>query len=367
MKDIMSRLNPGILQIKPYEPGKTVCEAKSERVGDDFIKMASNENPLGMSPRALAEIKNRAQEAFAYPEVTCRALREALSAKIGINPDRIIVGNGGDGIIYALALTLIAEGDEAIIPEITFPYYEIAVRAMRGRVVKTAMKGYELDLEKILEKINPHTKLIWVCNPNNPTGSVIARGEFMRFLEKVPDDVFVIHDEVYADFADKTDFPDTLPLVEAGRQNLFLIRSFSKIYGMAGVRVGYGVGWEQLVAAMYRVRPPFDISVLAQIAAVAALEDDEFYQATLAQNGEEKRFLCAALTRRGLPFAPTQTNFILIDVRRDGRSVVDALLERGVIVRPALGYNLPTHIRLTIGRRKENERFLKALDEALDR
>jgi histidinol-phosphate aminotransferase len=363
MKELSKRLNSGILKIKPYEPGKTVYEAQAGHEVTDFIKLASNENPFGMSPKALQAIRERAGEGFAYPEVSCREVRLALAGKLGIDAEQIIVGNGGDGIIYACAMSMIDEGDEAIIPEITFPYYEIAVQAMRGRVVTSRMKGFELDLDDIINKIGKKTKMIWLCNPNNPTGSVVGRTAFAEFLKKIPDDIFVIHDEVYADFAVACDFPDALALIKAGKENLFIIRSFSKIYGLAGVRVGFGAGSKELVRMMYRVRPPFDVSVLAQIATVAALGDDEFYRHTLEHNEREKKYLYQELGKRLLPYAPTATNFILIDVAADCRAIAQALLERGVIVRPAANYHLPRHIRLTIGTHEQNERFLKALDE----
>jgi histidinol-phosphate aminotransferase len=371
MKDLSRRLNPGILAIKPYEPGKTVSEAVleegTEKGAGDFVKLASNENPFGMSPRALEALKRRAAEGFAYPEVTCREARLALAEKIGVDPDAIIFGNGGDGLIYACAMSMIAEGDESIIPEVTFPYYEIAVRAMRGRVVFSRMKDLRIDLDDILSRLTKRTKMIWLANPNNPTGAVISRADFAAFLDKVPEDVFLIYDEVYADFADKSEIPEALAVLRDGRDNLFVIRSFSKIYGLAGVRIGYGVGAPALVNMMYRVRPPFDVSVLAQIAAVAALDDDEFYEKTIALNASEKRFLYAELDRRSLPYIPTSSNFILIDAGRANRELAAGLLRRGVIVRAPSHPFLKNRIRLTIGTRSQNERFLRALDQALGR
>jgi len=365
MKNLNRRLNPGILGIKPYEPGKTVSEAGRERGGVDFIKLASNENPFGMSPRALAAVRDRAAEGFAYPEVSCTEARFALAKKLDIDPECLLFGNGGDGLIYACALTMLAEGDEAIIPEVTFPYYEIAVRAMRGKVVPSRMENLHIDLQDILARITKRTKMIWLANPNNPTGAAIGRSAFESFAARVPEEVFLVYDEVYSDFADAGAVPDVLSSIRAGRENVFIIRSFSKIYGLAGVRVGYGIGAPALVNMMYRVRPPFDVSVLAQIAAVAALADDEFYRKTVEHNRREKKFLYAELDRRSLPYLPTSSNFMLIDAGRDNRSLAGALLERGVIVRAPPHPTLRTRIRVTIGTRAQNERFLSALDEAL--
>jgi histidinol-phosphate aminotransferase len=363
MKDISKRLNSGLLGIKAYTAGKTVYEAVQEKGGGDFLKMASNENPFGMSPRALQALVDRAAEGFAYPEVTCREARLALGKKIGVDPSCLMFGNGGDGLIYACALAMLDEGDEAIIPELTFDYYEITSRAMRAKVVRARMKNLEIDMDEILRRLTKKTKIIWLANPNNPTGAVIRKQAFADFLRNVPDEVFLVYDEVYADFADPSALPDVLSLIRAGRNNLFLIRSFSKIYGLAGVRIGYGVGAPELVNLMYRVRPPFDVSVLAQIAALAALEDKEFYARTLAHNEREKQFLYEELKRRSLAYLPTSANFILIDAGDDGRQLAEGLLERGVIVRTFEHPLLQTRFRLTIGTRRQNERFLQALDE----
>jgi len=367
MKDLARRLNPGLLAISPYEPGKTVYEAVTEGKGSsaDIIKMASNENPLGMSPAAREALVRRAAEGFAYPEVSCREARLALAEKLNINADNIILGNGGDGIIYACAMAMLDQGDEAVIPDLTFSYYEIAVRAMRGTVVRSPMNKLGIDLEDVLTRITPRTKMIWIANPNNPTGTMIGKEAFLEFYGRVPEDVFLIHDEVYADFADQAAFPDTLDLIRQGRDNLFLIRSFSKIYGLAGVRVGYGVGNAELIRMMYRVRPPFDVSVLAQIAAVAAVEDETFYQKTLELNRREKDFLLTELSRRKLTPVPTATNFILVGVGRPGRALTERLLERGVIVRSPSHPLVRDYIRVTIGTHEQNVRFLKALDEVL--
>ncbi|RPJ06365.1 MAG: histidinol-phosphate transaminase [Spirochaetaceae bacterium] len=363
MKDIEKRINRGLLEIKPYEPGKTVYEVAQERGISDIIKLASNENPYGMSGAAKKALGEHAAEGFAYPEVTTARFRNELAKQTGLDPDMIITGNGGDGIIYALAMTLLNEGDEAIIPEITFPYYEIAVKAMRGTIVRSAMKDLAIDTDDILAKITHGTKMIWLANPNNPTGLYITGSAFMEFLRKVPDNVFVIHDEVYADFAGKSVFPDTIPLLMKGRENLFIIRSFSKVYGLAGVRLGWGAGDKDLVKMMYRVRPPFDVSVLAEIAGLAALTDRDFYSRTIALTNEEKMYYYKELEKRKLKFLPSQTNFVLIDANIDSRRLADELAGKGVIVRPCAGYGLATYIRVTVGTRNQNERFFRALDE----
>ncbi|MEJ2664959.1 MAG: histidinol-phosphate transaminase, partial [Spirochaetia bacterium] len=363
--EIEKRVNPGIDSIKPYEPGKSVFEADLEQRGVDFIKMASNENPLGVSPKALAAIKENAHLCYAYPEVSCARLRTALAKEFDLPPDMFIVGNGADGIIYALGLALVNQDDEAVIPGITFPYYEIVVRAMRGRVVQSAMRGFAIDLDDILARLTPKTKLIWISNPNNPTGCLIPRDEFARFYEQVPDNVFVVHDEVYADFAPPEQMPDTRALLKQGRANLVLMRSFSKIYGLAGIRLGFGMADPELIKILYKVRPPFDVSVLAEIAGCAALCDREFYAETLNVNTRGKAYLYGELQALGLDYIPSATNFIVLDTKRDCRVVARQLQQKGIIIRPADTYGMPTCIRVTIGSEKQNRRFVDALKQVL--
>jgi histidinol-phosphate aminotransferase len=358
-------VNPGIQSIKPYEPGKSVFEAKREQKNIEFIKMASNENPLGMSPMALKAIKAHAPSAYAYPEVSCAELRAALAERFELSPEMFIVGNGADGVIYALAMAFINQDDQAIIPFITFPYYEIAVKAMRGNVVESRMKEYEIDLNDVLDKITEKTKVIWLSNPNNPTGSMIKHDEFERFFKRVPENVLVVHDEVYADFAPRAEMPATLTMLKQGVPNLVLLRSFSKIYGLAGMRLGYGMAQEKLINIMYKVRPPFDVSVLAQTAGCAALRDTEFYTKTLKLTDEGKDYLYTELERLGLGYVRSYTNFIVIDTKIDCRDVQKKLLERGIIIRPADTYQLPTCIRVTVGTEEQNKRFIGALKAVL--
>ncbi len=364
-----SRVNPGILGIHPYVPGKTIQEAARELGGreeSEFIKLASNENPLGISPRAAEAVRRAVEEAFRYPEKSCADLRQALARRLDLSPESLLIGNGADGVLYTLAMALIGEGDEVIIPEVTFAFYEVVTRAMRGRVVPSAMAGPAIDLEDILRRVTARTKAVFLCNPNNPTGTMIPHDELRAFRRALPEEVFLIHDEVYYDFADSPDFPRTEPLVREGRHNFFIVRSFSKLHGLAGVRVGYGAGTPELVALLNRVRPPFEVSVLAQAAALAALEDEEFLRETLRLARREKAFLYARLEEMGLAYVPSHTNFILIDLGRDTRPAARALVEAGVIIRAYSGGALSNFIRLTIGTREQNLRFLRSLREWLE-
>ncbi len=363
--EIEKLINPGTYSITPYEPGKSVSQAERETQGTDFIKLASNENPLGPSPLALKAIRDNAHLGSVYPEVSCAALRAALSRLFNLPEDMFIVGNGADGVIYTLGMALIDQDDEAIIPMITFPYYEIVVKTMRGKVVYSRMREYGIDLDDVLAKITPKTKMIWISNPNNPTGSMITAGDFMRFYKQVPEQVFVVHDEVYADFARQDALPDTLGLLRQGRPNLVLLRSFSKIYGLAGMRLGFGMARSELIRIMYKVRPPFDVSTLAEKAGCAALNDREFYERTLELTRRGKEYLYKELAALGLRYLPSQTNFVIIDMERDCREIQQRLLALGVIVRPADTYRMPTCIRVTVGTHEQNRRFVQALKQVL--
>jgi histidinol-phosphate aminotransferase len=260
-------------------------------------------------------------------------------------------------------MTIFDDGDETVVPEATFPLYETIGRAMRATVVASRMRGYRIDLDDMLQRITSRTKAVWLCNPNNPTGTLVEAEEFGRFYEKVPPSVLVIHDEVYRDFADPERFPDTVQMIRRGAENLFLLRSCSKLYGMAGVRLGFGMGAEELIGLMHRARPPFDVSVPAQEAARAALGDRRFVRRTLRLNRRGMDYLAAELGRLGLRWAPSETNFILLDTGRDSREVCRGLEGFGIIARAADKYGYPNHIRVTVGRRDQNRRFVRALEE----
>jgi histidinol-phosphate aminotransferase len=368
MKDSFNKLvNSGILKIKPYVPGKSKSEVARENGIENPVKMASNENPLGISPKAQTAIQKVINDAYLYPEVSCYNLREALSVKFNVPEGNIIVGNGADGIIYALGMTLIEQGDEVIIPEITFSLYETISLCMRARVVFSKMKNLSIDLDDILTRITKKTKLIWLSNPNNPTGTLIKAKEFQSFIESVPDNVLVVHDEVYYDFAIQEEFPKTAELLKKSHENIFIIRSFSKIYGLAGVRLGYGIGSMELIKLMYRIRPPFDVSILAQAAGIGALSDNDFYTESLQLVKREKEYIYRELDKMGLEYIPSQTNFIIINLKKDSVKVFHALINMGWIVRPLKDYKLPHHIRITIGLREQNQKFLVSLKEAISK
>ena len=352
----------GLEKIQPYVPGKPIREVEREYGLHDVLKLASNENPFGVSPKALAAMRDALADAYRYPDGASYDLRSALAKHFGFALDQVAVGNGADDVILHIAMAYLDEGDEAIVSRSSFPIYDIYVHAMRASLIKTPLaSGHRLDLDAMARAVTPRTKLLFVCNPNNPTGTISTAREMARFLAAVPDHVLIILDEAYAEMVDSTEFPDGLAYVREGRENVLVLRTFSKVYGLAGIRLGYGFGHARTVAPMFKVKPAFTVNVLAQAAGIAALDDEEFLRHTVDENRKGRRFFCEAFDRLGLEYAESHTNFVLV---RIGPAAVDmqrALLRRGIIVRPCVAYDLPDFLRISIGTAEQNERLVAAL------
>jgi len=357
--------NPGALGVKPYVPGKSAREASRELGLSQVVKLASNENPHGSSPLARQALAGLGDRLHLYPDSTCEELRGRLSNDLGVSPEEITVGNGVDGVIYNLGMACIDQGDEAVIPRVSYPMYETIVRVMRGAPVFSAMKGLRIDLQDMRRRISPRTKAVFLCNPNNPTGDALPREELIRFVAEAPATVLIVLDEAYIDFTDPGLRPGSVSLFREGRKNLFILRTFSKLYGLAGVRIGYGLGDRALVVLIHRIKPPFAVSSLAEQLALKALEDVEFARRTLEDCSRQKRAFYEQLESLGLGYVPSHTNFVLVDTGRDAQEIFEGLLARGLIVRPGKQYGLPTHIRVTVGLQEENKRLFQALRETL--
>ncbi len=357
--------NPGALETKAYVPGKPIAEVEQELHLTDIIKMASNENVYGSSEQAREAIRQSIDKIHLYPSSLCDGFRAKLAPILGCRIEQITVGNGADDVLHHLGMACIDQDDEVIIPEITFPLYKTNVQVMRGRVVPSGMKGLRIDLEDIRRKITPGTKAIFVCNPNNPTGDALPAAELTDFLRRVPDRVLVVLDEAYIEFAEEQVNPSSLALFQEGMHNLFIVRTLSKIHGLAGVRIGYGIGDAGLVSLIHRIKSPFNVSFIAEQAGVAALSDDCFARETLVKTAREKEFFYCELEKIGLDFVRSQTNFILIDVAVDSMDLFDAFLKRGIIVRPGKNFGLPNHLRVTLGTHDQNVRFFEILKELL--
>lgn len=361
----MSPVRPqrGLASIRPYVPGKPIEEVQREYGLTDVVKLASNENPLGPSPKAMRALAEEVHRIHLYPDGDSYDLRHALARHLDVRPDQVTVGNGADGLIVQTCLAYLDDGDEVVLGQPTFPLYETYTHVMRARPVPVPLKDFRLDLEGMADAVTDRTKIVFVCNPNNPTGTIVTRSEVEAFMARVPESVLVVFDEAYYEFVHADDFPDTLAYVREGRKNVLVLRTFSKIYGLAGVRLGYAVGEPEVLEPLLRVKEPFNVNRLAQVAGIAALQDDGFLEATLAATINGRQALYRGLERLGFSCVPSHTNFVLVRVGPNARELAQRLLERGIIVRPCDIYGLPEFLRITIGTPMQNARLLRALEE----
>jgi histidinol-phosphate aminotransferase len=355
-----------ILNVKPYVPGKPIEEARRELGLKDVIKLASNENCLGPSPKALAAIRRDLGKINRYPDSASFYLKKRLARHLGVKEDELVTGNGSDEIIVLALRAFVGSDDEVVVAKPTFLIYEIASQVQSAAIKTVPLKNeLKYDLDAMRDAITDRTKIIFIANPDNPTGTYVRRDALDRFVKAVPESVIIFLDEAYFEFAKFSfkDYPNGLDYLEM--PNIVVARSFSKAYGLAGLRIGYGVSNHEIISYMERVREPFNVNLLAQAAAVAALDDKGFLERTLKHVGEEKRLLYSALDDMGLRYVPSATNFVLIDVESDARKIAGILLKKGVIVRDMKAWGLDAYIRVTIGTSKENRKFIKALKEAM--
>lgn len=359
----MALVRKNIVNLVPYQAGKPIEEVKRQLGLEDIIKLASNENPLGGSRKARLAIKEALGKINRYPEGSCFYLRQALSRKLKLAPERFIFGNGSDELIDIIIKTFVEEDENIITADITFLEYQILAQVLGRRLIKVPLSNFSYDLKAIVKKINQKTKVIFIANPNNPTGTYVNKGQLNEFLNQVPRRVIVVLDEAYDIFIDVADFPRSLQYLK--RDNLIILKTFSKAYGLAGLRIGYAVGCRQLISYMERARQPFNVNILAQVGAAAALGDKVFIKQTRKTILQGKDYLYRQLDKLGLRFVPSVANFILIDMGRNGQRLHKQMLKLGVIVRDMQQYGLDNFIRVTIGTRKENQRFIKVLRRVL--
>jgi len=349
-----------IKSLIPYVPGKPIEELERELGITGCIKLASNENPLGPSPKAVAAIKKAAEGLNRYPDGGGFYLSQALTKKYGVDPGQIILGNGSNELIELVVRTFVQPGDEIISADPSFVVYTMITQAGGGTNVIVQCKDMRHDLEAIAERITPKTKIVFIANPNNPTGTMNSKAEMDHFMKRVPEQVIVAMDDAYCEYVTHADYPDSLDYLKEGR-NVLVLRTFSKIYGLAGLRIGYGITTPEIAGLMNKVRQPFNTNSLAQIGAVAALADRKHVERSIANNNEGRQFLSQTFGRLGVSFIPTEANFILFETARDGQELYAALLKRGVIIRPMGGNRL----RVTIGLPEENKRFADELEKIL--
>lgn len=362
---------PSVRGLAPYEPGKPIEDVAREYGLDDVIKLASNENPRGPSPRAIEAAREAAAEMHRYPDGAGTSLREHLAARHCVEPSGITLGNGSNDVLDLIARTFLGPGRNAVFARHAFAVYPIATRlagaeahVAPARPADDAHAPYGHDLDAMAERIDADTRVVFVANPNNPTGTWVDRAALERFLARVPEYVIVVLDEAYSEYVNEAEFPDAVGWLRQ-HPNLVVTRTFSKIYGLSGLRCGYGISSPAIADLLNRARQPFNVNSLALAAAEAALGDEAFVTESAQMNAEGRRELAAGFHELGLAPIPSVANFITVEVGRSAEAVHDALLTRGVITRPIAGYELPNHLRVTVGTPEENQRALAAFEAVL--
>lgn len=362
--DFKALATPGVQGLHPYLPGKPVEELERELGISDIVKLASNENPRGPGEQVRQAVSNVVADLSRYPDSNGFELKRALSQKFDIAENSITLGNGSNDVLDLLGRTFIRSGDEVIYSEYSFLVYALVTQAMEAKAVVTPAKNYGHDLEAMAAAITERTRMIFVANPNNPTGTWLGGTELCAFLDKVPSHVIVVLDEAYTEYVGLDDFPDGLSLL-AEYSNLVVTRTFSKAYGLAAMRVGFAVANEAITDLLNRIRQPFNVNSIALAAAVAALDDDAYLAESVRLNAEGMDQLERGLAKLGLEWIPSAGNFLAVNMQQDAGPLYQALLHEGVIVRPVANYGMPNHLRISIGLPHENQRCLDALAKVL--
>ncbi|TVY04579.1 histidinol-phosphate transaminase [Cohnella terricola] len=354
---------PNIVHLPVYQPGKPVDDVKRELGLTEVIKLASNENPFGSSPKAKEAIAREIENISIYPDGAAVELTNALAKHHGVNSDQIIFGAGSDEIILMICRAYLLPGDETIMADQTFPQYKHNAQIENATIIEVPLKEGTHDLYAMLERVTDKTKVVWICNPNNPTGTVNNVDEVEWFLSKVPGHVLVVLDEAYCEYVEDPSFPNGLQLLKK-YPNVITLRTFSKIYGLASLRIGYGIGRPDVIRSINQVREPFNTSRYGQAAALAALEDEAFIAFCREENKKGLAFFNRSFAELGLKAFPAYGNFIMVDVERPSQEVFDALLRKGIIVRA--GHKMyPTSLRITVGSEEQNAKVIAALTEVL--
>ncbi len=353
-------------KIKPYVPGKPVEEVERELGLKNVIKMASNENPLGPSLLAVEMMRSKLKKMHIYPDGNCYYLKEALAAKLNVETDQLIFGNGSDEILSFLTLVYINQGEETVMVAPSFSEYDFATRLMGGTPRQVPLTGpdFSYDLETVLEAVDEKTRLVFICSPNNPTGTIVKKKDVDSFIERLPENVLLVLDQAYIEYVSDPDHPTGLDYVEQGKP-VILLRTFSKLYGLAGLRIGYGIAPADIIQELNRVREPFNVNAMAQAGALAALDDSYHLMRSRKLVNDSRKQFTEGLAEMGLKPVPDQANFCFIDLKVDSREVFQALMKKGVIVRTGDIFGYPTYIRVTYGTEEQNNRFLTALHEVL--
>ena len=355
------QFRPQIKDLAPYKPGKPIEDVKREFGLKEVTKLASNENPLGSSPKVKEAIISALDELNLYPDGNSTDLKKAIADKLGIQPSQVLPSSGSDEMVDQISKTFVNEGDEVIVANVTFPRYLSTAIMMGGTPVVVPLKDFTYDLDAMKKAITPKTKLIWLCNPNNPTGTMFIEKVLLDFLDSVPKNIVVVYDEAYKEYVTNDEYPhESISLLDK-YPNVIIMRTFSKAYGLAALRVGYTMASEEIITEINKIRGPFNVTTLSQVAAIAALKDTEFLQKSYEVNKEGKEYLYKAFDEMGIWYAQSETNHIFFDAKKDAQEVFVELQKRGMIVRPIFA----TFVRVSIGTMEENKRFIELLKEVL--
>lgn len=356
---------PSVMDLPVYVPGKSASEVKKELGLAHIVKLASNENPFGTSPRVKEALLAEMENTSLYPDGASQALKTALAEHLQVDPEQLLFGAGSDEVLLMAARAFLLPGDEVVMADRTFPQYKHNSDIEGAICIEVPLKDGVHDLEAMLEQVTARTKIVWICNPNNPTGTIVSDQALRTFLNALPSTVLVALDEAYCEYCVSEDFSNGIALLKE-YPNLLLLRTFSKIYGLASLRIGYGIGNTPLIHVMNQVREPFNTTRFAQTAAIAAIEDQAFVEKCRAINRQELNRLCTQFTAWQLSYYPAHGNFVMVDVKRDAKQVFEALLRKGYIVRGGHALGFPTSLRITVGTPEQNDGLITALREVLD-
>ena len=362
--DLFMLATEGVRALQPYQPGKPVEELERELGLCDIVKLASNENPLGPGAGAREAVARSIDSLGRYPDGNGFVLKRALAAKLNVSADCLTLGNGSNDVLELITRAFVTPEHEVIFSEHAFAVYPLVTRAVGARAIVTAAREWAHDIEAMGRAVSDRTRVIFVANPNNPTGTWVTSDSLARLLKRIPDSVLVVVDEAYFEYVQVADYPNCVPWI-ADHPNLIVTRTFSKAYGLAGLRMGYAVSHPVVADLLNRVRQPFNANQVALLAAEASLEDSAHLSRSLAVNRAGMMQLEEAFDQLGLNYIPSVANFISVDVETEGVGVYEALLGQGVIVRPIANYGMPTHLRVSVGREPENARFIEALDKVM--
>ena len=360
MKSIRDEIN----KIKPYIPGKPISEVKEELGLEKVIKLASNENPLPTSEKVKQAINKEIADINLYPDGASRRLTETLCARENIEEDMVIVGNGSDGLIKVIGETFLDRDSQVIISYPSFVEYNFIAQLMGCHIIRVWMRQYQQNIEGIINACTGKTNMIFITSPDNPTGTIIGKNKLDKLLHSIPDDVLVVLDEAYHEYVQDENYPSGIDYVKQGYP-VIVLRTFSKAYGLAGLRLGYAIAAPEIIELLMKARDPFNVNRIAEVAGKAVLEDEAFLKESVAINEQGKKYLYGQLEKMGLEYVPTQANFVLVNVKVNSMELFDNLLQKGIIIRPGKPLGYPGHIRVTIGTPEENEAFIEALKETL--